>query len=163
MEDESSGNDTEAIAHAIAGPPPIPWNPPAGLKFPCPLGNHKQEVSMWAEFFNLSPLDTWEKIERGRMCYSCLKPKTICKRRKCNHVGSLPEVLKCAICASWAESKGLALFSIFFRKQKQHGDSRAHFTDLWNELEKYIRKLGSTVVDSKIQFSVNFMFRKTKK
>ena len=36
-------------------------------------------------------------------------------------------------------------------------------TDLQKELEKYIGKLGSTVVDSKIQFSVNFMFRKRKK
>ena len=96
------------------------------------------------------------------MCYSCLKPKTICKGRKCHHVSSVPEVLKCAICASWAESKGLALFSIFFCKQKQNGDSRAQLTDLQKELEKYIGKLGSTLVDSKIQFSVNFMFRKIK-
>ena len=66
-------------------------------------------------------------------------------------------------CASLAESKGLAPFSIFFCKQKQHVDSRAQLTDLQKELEKYIGKLGSTVVDSKIQFSVNFMFRKRKK
>ena len=116
-----------------------PWNPPPGLKFPCPLANHKQEVSTRAEFFNLSPLDRWEKIEKGRMKYSCLKPK-------------------CAICASW-----LASFSIFFCKQKHHGDSRAQLTDLRKELEKYIGKLGSTVVDSKIQFSGNFLFKKTKK
>ena len=66
-------------------------------------------------------------------------------------------------CASLAESKGLAPFSIFFCKQKQHVESRAQLTDLQKELEKYIGKLGSTVVDSKIQFSVNFMFRKRKK
>ena len=114
MEDENSGSDTEGTVHAVAGPPPKPWNPPAGLKFPCPSGSHKQEVSTCAEFFNLSPLDRWEKIERGRMCYSGFKPKTICKDRKCNHVSSVPEVLKCTICASWAESKGLASFSIFF-------------------------------------------------
>ena len=61
------------------------------------------------------------------------------------------------------ELKGLAPFSIFFCKQKQHGDSRAQLIDLRKELEKYIGKLGSTVVDSKIQYSVNFMFRKSKK
>ena len=94
------------------------------------------------------------------MCYSCLKPKTVCRGRQFSFVGSVPEVLKCAICASWAESKGLALFSIFFFKLKQHGDSKAKLTDLRKELEKYIGKLGSTVVDSKIQFSVNFLFKR---
>ena len=118
---------------------------------------------MVLKFFNLSPVDRWEKIEKGRMCYSCLKHKNICKGWKCTNVSSVPEVLKCTICAAWAESKGLAPFSIFFCKQKQHGDSRVQLTDLWKKLEKYIGKLGSTVVDSKIQFSVNFMFRKSKK
>ena len=75
----------------------------------------------------------------------------------------MPEVLKCAICVSWAESKSLAPFSIFFCKQKLHGDSRAQLTALQKELEKYIGKLGSTTVDSKIQFSVNFMFRNNKR
>ena len=121
------------------------------------------ELSTCAKFFNLSTRDRWEKIEKGRMCYSCLKPKTVCKGRKCNYVSSVPEVLKWSICASWAESKGLAPFSIFFCKQKQHRDPRAQLTDLWKELEKYIGKLGSTVVDSKIQFSVNSMFRRMKK
>ena len=45
VEDENSSSYTEATAHAISGPPPKPWNPPAGLKFPCPLGSHKHEVS----------------------------------------------------------------------------------------------------------------------
>ena len=35
-------------------------------------------------------------------------------------------------------------------------------TDLRKEFQKYIGKLGSTVVDSKIQFSLNFIFRKKK-
>ena len=40
VEEENSGSDAEATAHAVAGPPPKPWNPPADLKFPCPLGDH---------------------------------------------------------------------------------------------------------------------------
>ena len=104
-----------------------------------------------------------DKIEKNRMCYSCLKPKTVCKVRKGLYIGSIPEVFKCSVCASWAESKGLSPFSNFFCKQKLHGDSRAHLTDLRKELEKYIWKLGSTIVDSKIQFSVNYMFQKLKK
>ena len=163
VEDDSSDNDTEVTAHAMTGQDPKPWNHPAGLKFPCLLASHKHEVSTCSEFFNLSLVDRWKKIEKGRMCFSCLKPRNICKGRKYTNVSSVPEVLKCAICASWAESKGLAPFSIFFWKQKQHGDSRAQLADLRKELEKYIGKLGSTVVDSKIQFSVNFMFRNSKK
>ena len=83
------------------------------------------------------------------MCFSCLKPSNSC----------VPEVLKCADCASWVVSKGLAPFSIFFCKQKEHGESRALLVELKTELEKYLGKLGTTIVDSKIQFPVNFMFQ----
>ena len=137
------------------------WNPPAGLKFPCPIGNHKHEVSTCPDFFNFSPVDRWDKIETGRMCYTCLKPKNVCKSRKCENIARVPEVLKCAICVTWAESRGLAPFSIFFSKNKTHSSSQASLTDLKTELEKYIGKLGTTVVDSKIHFFVNF-FRKNK-
>ena len=98
------------------------------------------------------------------MCFSCLKPKTVCKWRKCSNIGSVPEVLKCAVGALWAESKKRVVYiQYFFFKQKQLGDSRAQMSDLRKELEKYIRKLRSTVVDSKIQFSVNYMFKSIKK
>ena len=142
----------------MTGPAPKPWNPSPGLKFPCPLTNHKHEVSTCNKFVSFSPLDCWEKIEKGRMCYSCLKPRSVCKTRKCKNVAGIPEILKCAFCASWAESKGLVPFSIFFCKQKQHRDSRALLGDQKKELEKYIGKLGTTIVDSKIQFAENFMF-----
>ena len=59
--------------------------------------------------------------------------------------------------------KGLALFSIFFCKQKQHGDSRAQLSDIRKELEKYIGKIESTIMDSKIQLSVNVIFRRNRK
>ena len=160
IQDDESDSDNEVSAHAIAGPPPKPWNPLSGLKFPCPLRNHKHKVSSCVEFFNLTPSDRWEMIEKNKMCYTCLKPRTVCKGRRCLNTANVPEVLKCAVCAWWAESKGSSLFSIFFSKQKQHGDSRAQLS---KELEKYIGKLGSMVADSKIQFSVNYMFQKMKK
>ena len=59
--------------------------------------------------------------------------------------------------------KGSGSIQHYFCKHKQHGDSRAQLADLRKELEKYIGKLGSTVVDMKIQFSINFMFRRMKK
>ena len=134
--------------------------PSPGFKFPCLLTNHKHEVSTCAEFFNLSPKDRWKNIEKDdRMCFSCLKPRSICKSRRCNNVAIVPDILKCAVCASWAVSKGLAPFSIFVCKQKQHRDSRSPLAELKKELEKYIGKLGTTIVDSKIQVAVNFMFQ----
>ena len=73
--------------------PRLNWNPTTKLKFPCPLDNHKHEVSKCSELFNLTPLDRWEKIEKLRMCFSCLKPKTLCRGRKCSNVGSVPKFL----------------------------------------------------------------------
>ena len=66
------------------------------------------------------------------------------------------------MCASWAESKGLAPFRILFCKNKNHSSSRAPLSSLKTELEKYIGKLGTTVVDTKIRFSVNY-FKKTRR
>ena len=99
------------------------WNTSTQLKFPGPVANHDHEVRKCKEFFDLSPRERWEKLKKIRMCYSCLTPKTVCKGKKCTNVGRVPKVLKCAVCASWAESKGLALFSIVFCKQKIHEDS----------------------------------------
>ena len=65
------------------------------------MADHKHEVSTCGEFFALSPLDRWEQIDKGRMCFSCLKPKTICKSRKFTNYGNVLKVVKCVICASW--------------------------------------------------------------
>ena len=105
-------------------------NPSSEFKFHSPMKGHKHKVSKCKGFFYMSPEDRWEKLEKGRMCYLCLKPKNICIGQKFTNIISVPGVLKCAICASWVESKGLAPFSIFFCKQKQHGDSGAQLTVL---------------------------------
>ena len=55
------GSETEPTVYAMAGSNPKPWNPPSG--FPCPMADHKHEVSKCAEFFALSPSDRWEQIE----------------------------------------------------------------------------------------------------
>ena len=66
---QNTGVKKMAKIHVTLGPAPKPWNPPPGLKFPCPLANRKHEVSTCAEFFNLSPLHCWEQIEKGRMFF----------------------------------------------------------------------------------------------
>ena len=55
--------------------------------------------------------------------------------------------------------KGIGYVQTFFCKQKQNRDSRALLADLKKEIENYIGKLETTVVDSKIPFSVNFKFK----
>ena len=157
LEKGGSNSETETTVHAISGPNTKPWNPPAGLKFPCPMTGHKHEVSKCGEFFDLSPEDRREKLEKEIMCFSCLKPKTVCSSRKCTNHPNVPKVLKCTLCTSWAESKGLAPFSIFFCKGKEHGDPRAPVNELKSALEKYIWKLGTGIAESNIVFAVNFM------
>ena len=56
------------------------------------------------------------------------------------------------VCASWVVSN-------FFCNRQEHRDSRAPLAELKRELEKYIRKLGTTIVDSSIQVAVNFIFQ----
>ena len=59
--------------------------------------------------------------------------------------------------------KGISSVQHFVCKRKEHGDSRAPLSDLKKELENCIGKLGTTIVDSKIQFAVNFMFKKARR
>ena len=127
QEKDYSDTESEVGVHTTATSiPRKPWNPSTRLKFPCPIGNNKHEVSTCPEFLAFSPLDRWEKIENNGMCYTCLNPKNVCKLRKCDQVSGVPEVLTCAICATWAESQNLAPFSIFFCKQKTHSSAIEH-------------------------------------
>ena len=110
------------------------------LKFPCPMMGHKHEVSKYTEFFELSPEDRWEKLEKGKICFSYLKPRGVCKLRICVNHPKVPKVMKCTQCALWAESKGMAPFSIFFCKRKGTWRMRAPLSELKSALEKYIGK-----------------------
>ena len=97
---DSSGDEFKPTVHAALAPTQKPWKPPSGLKFSCPMGNHKHKVSPCAEFFALSPLELRVKIDKGRLCFSCFKPKNTCRSRRCANESTMPEVLKWDICAS---------------------------------------------------------------
>ena len=101
----------------------------------------------------MSPKDRWEKLEKGRICFSCLEPRGTCA----NH-SKVPKDLKCVQCALWGEPKILALFRIFC-KRKEHGESRVSPSEIRGALEKYIGKLASGIVKADILFAVIFMFR----
>ena len=129
---------------------------PVNLKFPCPIGNHKHELNTCAEFFSMSPVERWNKMDKGKLCYSCLYPKDVCSTWRCSHESSISESLKCHGCAPWATSKNLAPFSILFCRNKEHAGLRAEFKDIKKDLEKYMGKLGTAVADANIKFSVNY-------
>ena len=89
-----------------------------------------------------------------------MKPLFDCHSRKCIYSDEVPETLKCAHCALWAESKGLTLFSILFCRHKYHKDTRAPLSVLRTALEGYIGKLRPDILDSSIGFSVVVNFCK---
>ena len=107
----------------------------------------------------MSPKDRWEKLGKGRMCFSCLNPRGACNLRSCvNHI-NVPTILKCSQCASWSEPNNLAPFSIFFCKRKEHGEFRASPNEIKEALDDYIGKLDSGIVEANILMEVNFMFK----
>ncbi len=89
------------------------------------------------EFFSLSPGDRWNKMEKGRICYSCMAPKDVCVNRRCSFEAKVPESLKCQGCAVWAQPKNLAPLSVFFCRKKEHATLRAPFKEMRRDLEQY--------------------------
>ena len=123
QEEEESEQGSSVLA--VRESKPKLWNPPSEFKFPCPEAGHDHEIRKCKEFFNMNPKDRWEKLEKGRICFSCLQPRGTCKLRVCANHSKVPKDLKCAQCALWGEPKNLAPFRIFFCKRKEHGESRA--------------------------------------
>ena len=122
----------------------VKWYLP-GLKFPCPMANHKHELATCSEFFSFNPAERWSKMEKGKICYACLQPKDVCVTKKCKFETRVPETLKCHGCAPWACSKDLAPFSILFCQNKEHAQLRAPFPDEKDEV------LPEKVGGSKVQ------------
>ena len=114
VSDPESEDEGTTNAHIVTGN--STWiNPGSSYKFPCPLQNHDHKIAACPEFLTLTPKDRWFKIPRGRICYTCLKPKgpnAVCKARLCTEEKSVPQVLLCAACTPWATAKGWASFSI---------------------------------------------------
>ena len=136
----------------------VKWYLP-GLKFLCPIGNHKHELATCPEFFSFSPAERWGKMEKGKICYACLLPKDVCVTKRCKFENKVPETLKCQGCAPWACSKDLAPFSILFCRNKEHAQLRAPFPEMKKDLEKYIGKLGTMVVDFSIKYLANYAYQ----
>ena len=82
---DQSDDEISTGVHVAAGH--SDWiKPGSHHKFPCPLQNHDHEIAACPEFLTLTPKDHWFQIPKGRICYTCLKPKGangVCKTRWC--------------------------------------------------------------------------------
>ena len=159
VEDDRSKSDNESDSGVFATSYHNTKWYQAGLKFPCPLRNHQHEVNTCAEFFSFSPAERWSKMERGKICYTCIRPKDQCSTKKCTLDTKTPETLKCQGCAPWAQANKLAPLNILFCRKREHASLRASFPEMKKDLEKYLGKLGGTVVDSSIKFAANYTYQ----
>ena len=82
----------------------------------------------------------------------------MCVNRRCSFEAKVPESLKCQGCASWAQSKNLAPLSVLFCRRKEHAELRSPFAELKKDLELYIGKLGTMIVDSSVRFAANYTY-----
>ena len=130
-----------------------------GLQFPCPLDNHKHELTACTQFFALCPKERWKKIQKKRICWTCLKPKDVCKNVKCSFYKKVPEELICSGCIGYAESKNWAPMSVFYCRMTEHHQLRAPIIEIKRALTKYLGKFDCKTPDSSIKFSVNFSFQ----
>ena len=155
-EDEVSTNAHTVASHSN-------WIKPGSQhKFPCPLQNHNHEIAACVEFLTLTPKDRWFKIPRGRICYTCLKPKGakgICKTKQCAEEKTIPQVLLCAACTPWAAAKGWASFSILMCRKQEHGKDRPKPAEIRKVLEKYLGKSNTAIPDNKLSYAVNFNYQ----
>ena len=131
----------------------------AGLKFPCPIKNHQHEISTCGDFFAFSPVERWAKMDKGKICYTCISPKDQCSSKRCGFESRVPESLKCQGCAPWAKANQLGPLNILFCRKREHANQRAPFQEMKKDMEKYLGKLGSTVVDSSIKFAANYTYQ----
>ena len=102
-----SSSEDECINsfHGTSGYSPKQNWYPTGLKFPCPLNNHNHETMVCTQFFALFPKDRWDKIEKRKVCWTCMKPKDVCLGPKCIFYKKVLEILICPACKEVADKK----------------------------------------------------------
>ena len=106
------------------------------------------------EFFSLNPKDRWEGSGKRKICFSCLKPRDVCKGGRCIFSSTIPEELICQGCKPRAEQKGWATLNILYCRSGAHASTRAPVTQIKKQFEKYLGKLSSDINDKNLKISV---------
>ena len=144
--------EAESSSSVMAAAPQTQWWT-NGLFVPCPIVGHDHEVSTCAEFFRLTPAKRREgsKVEARRMCWSCLRPRALCKGQCLN--AKIPDILRCPGCAEQAKSKGLSPLCILFCTQSDHDSLKPSPKDVHAALKKYLKAMPPSVNPDTIVFA----------
>ena len=162
--DESSSDESITAIHAAGsgvGPGSSstkPWYP-SGLRFPCPLDNHKHETTACTQFFGLCPKERWNRIERRRVCYTCMKPRDVCKGPKCSNYKKVPEILLCSGCADVADKRGWAPLNILYCRKVDHKELHAPIAEIKRAWEKYLGKFECRTPEPNIKIKVGITYQ----
>ena len=126
----------------------------SGLSFPCNLEGHIHEIGQCEEWLRMSPADRREfaKKSQRRLCWSCLKPHSVCNRR-CIQDSRVSDTIKCQGCVPFAKGKNTAPLSVFFCKNPDHNPSRPDAETLFKELKKYLKVMSNSVDKDTIVFA----------
>ena len=79
--------------------------------------------------------------------------------KRCSEEKGVPQVLLCASYTPWAAAKGWAPFSILMCRKPEHGQDRPKPADARQIFEKYLEKLNTSIIYTKISFAVNFNYQ----
>ena len=157
----SSDSEDEYRAHGVSSTPgqtsksSRQWYTP-GLKFPCPLNGHGTHlISSCIEFLTMKPRERRALIHRNVICYSCLRPKNVCKEKRCNFGASIPPELLCPGCEIHAKPQGWVPLNVLMCQRREHNTGHPTKEELKAGLEKLIGKLDTSIQASSIKYSVN--------
>ena len=111
------------------------------------------------QFFALCSKDRWDKIEKRKVCWTCMRPKDVCLGPKCIFHKKVPEILICPACKEVADKKEWTPLNIIYCRKVEHKDLRAPIAEIKKAWEKYLGKFTCKTPDSDIKISFNFMFQ----
>ena len=111
------------------------WSTPA-LNFPCPLDSHVCEMAECKEWLSMKPTLRWDKTWNRRICFTCLKPKFICKTGNCSSQSNVPAELVRQACVKIVKQKGWSPLHILSCKKRTHIESRYDYPQLKKVLDK---------------------------
>ena len=92
------------------------------------------------------------KKSQRRLCWSCLKPHSVCNRR-CGQDSRVCDTIKCQGCIPFAKEKGTAPLSVFFCKNPDHNSYRPDAETLFKELKKYLKVMSNTIDKNTLVFA----------
>ena len=153
VDSSNSANQEPVFITTVTSKPVEQWFQ-SGLSFPCNLEGHTHEIGQCEEWLRMSPTNRRELAKKSlrRLCWSCLKPHSVCNRR-CGQDSRVCDTIKCQGCTPFAKEKNTAPLSVFFCKNPDHNSYRPDAETLFKELKKYLKVMSNTIDKNTIVFA----------